>query len=72
MKGKDTCRRKLDAFEVDNKRIRILDSAWTMGRNRRKAVDDLYANFSVEYLRHTDNGAKSIHFRGKCSRCINV
>ena len=51
MKDKDTCRRKLEAFEVDNKRIRILkDSAWSMGRNRRKVVDDLYTNFSVENI----------------------
>lgn len=51
MKAKDTCRRKLEAFEVDNKRIRILkDSAWSIGRNRRKAVDGLYANFSVENI----------------------
>lgn len=49
MKQKDDCRKKLENFEVNGRKIRILENkAWNLGSSRRKVIDRRYSNFSVQ------------------------
>lgn len=49
IQDKELCRKKLENFCVDGKKIHILPNrSWHIGRNRKREVDDAYRNFTVE------------------------
>lgn len=49
IQDKELCRKKLENFCADGKKIHISPNrSWHIGRNRKKEVDDAYRNFSVE------------------------
>lgn len=49
LEDREICRKKIEKFHVDGKQITIRPySAWHISRNRRRTVDENYAEFDVE------------------------